>query len=126
MRSTGSVAAAALLLVACSATTGDTDPPEDRALVERGTELYAAHCAACHGDDLRGTGTGPSLLSVVYEPNHHPDEAFHLAVTRGARAHHWNFGDMPPIVGLTPEEIDAIIALVRQTQQTEGYEPYPP
>lgn len=29
-------------------------PPLDAVLVAQGAELYAAHCAECHGDDLRG------------------------------------------------------------------------
>ncbi len=123
-----STTALAVLLVACSATGGieAEGPQQDPALVESGSELYAIHCAECHGDDLRGTESGPSFLSIVYEPNHHSDESFVLAVTRGVRAHHWAFGDMPPVVGLTPADIEAIVALVRETQRSEGFEPYPP
>lgn len=88
-----------------------------------GAGLYAASCAACHGGDLRGTELGPSLLSIVYEPGHHPDEAFRSAIRNGAPAHHWNFGDMPPVTGLTDEEIELVIAQVRSVQETEGFTP---
>lgn len=89
-----------------------------------GAELYAANCASCHGVDLRGTDQGPSQLSIVYEPNHHGDEAYRSAITQGARAHHWNFGDMPAVAGLDDDEVDAIIAFIRSEQQRQGFEPY--
>ena len=43
-----------------------------------------------------------------------------LAVQRGARQHHWNFGDMPPQPQVTPEEIRAIIRFVREVQEANG------
>lgn len=91
-----------------------------------GAELYEKSCALCHGFDLRGTRMGPSHLSQVYEPGHHSDEAFRSAITRGTRAHHWNFGDMAPVAGLDDDEIDAIIAFIREQQELHGFEPYPP
>ncbi|MCU1509793.1 MAG: c-type cytochrome [Glaciihabitans sp.] len=33
-------------------------------VVEEGAKLYAANCATCHGLNLEGSGTGPSLLGV--------------------------------------------------------------
>jgi mono/diheme cytochrome c family protein len=91
-----------------------------------GAVLYQEACASCHGDELQGTERGPSLLSEVYEPAHHPDASFRAAVRQGAPAHHWRFGDMPAIPGLDDEEVDAILAHVRARQQAEGFEPYPP
>lgn len=63
---------------------------------------------------------------MVYEPGHHSDASYVAAITGGVRAHHWNFGDMPAVEGLTPGEVDAVIAFIRQRQQAEGFEPYPP
>ena len=100
--------------------------PQDLDLVEVGAELYQANCAECHGTDLRGTDKGPSHLSVVYEPNHHGDGAFLLAVLRGSPAHHWRFGDMPPVEGPTEDDVAAIVAYVREQQRLHGFEPYPP
>lgn len=115
-------------LIACGGESVTTEPPssEPGGMIERGAELYRGNCAQCHGDDLRGTDQGPSFLSIVYEPGHHGDGAFLVAVTRGVPAHHWNFGPMPPIPGLDAEEVAAIVAFVRDVQQREGFEPYPP
>jgi len=99
-------------------------PEQDPEMVETGAGLFAANCAGCHGADVRGTDLGPSLLSEVYEPGHHADGAFQVAVQRGVPAHHWEFGDMPPIPGLSPDEVATIIAFVRDRQRTEGFEPY--
>lgn len=116
-----------LLIAACGAAGGDAEiPPQDPDLVAAGSELYAAHCAECHGTDLRGTDKGPSHLSIVYEPSHHGDGAFLRAVQVGSPAHHWGFGDMPPVEGLAPQDVEAIVAFVRETQRIEGFEPYPP
>ena len=106
---------------------GDSDiPVQDAELVAQGEPLYQASCASCHGADLRGTDKGPSHLSIVYEPNHHGDGAFVLAALRGVRQHHWSFGDMAPVPGLSEEDLEAIVAYVREQQRLNGFEPYPP
>lgn len=101
-------------------------PVQDADLVAAGEPLYQQYCASCHGADLRGTAVGPSQLSVVYEPNHHGDMAYFLAVRNGVRQHHWPFGDMPPIAGLSDSEVEQIVAFVREQQRINGFEPYPP
>ena len=87
-----------------------------------GADLYQTNCASCHGVDLQGTDKGPSHLSIVYEPNHHGDDAFRSAILHGARQHHWNFGDMAAIPGLDNDEIDNIIAYVRSEQERQGFD----
>ncbi len=120
--------AVAIILGGCGGgSAGDVNisaQPAD--LVSTGAEIYQAACAACHGTDLRGTDRGPSHLSAVYEPNHHSDAAFLLAVRNGSPQHHWRFGDMKPIDGLSEDDIVAITAFVREKQRVEGFEPYPP
>ena len=122
------LALAAVLATGCgdgteeSAQEGETPPLADHP----GAGAYAEHCASCHGTDLRGTDQGPSHLSQVYEPGHHPDWSFELAIREGVRGHHWSFGDMPPIEGISADEIDDVIAYVRAVQDAEGFEPYPP
>jgi mono/diheme cytochrome c family protein len=112
--------AAVVLLGACSSSTssssgavGDTD----------GAGQYATNCASCHGSDLGGTEQGPSLLSIVYEPSHHGDDAFRSAIRTGSPQHHWGFGAMPPVEGLSDDEVDTIIAFVRAEQDRQGFEP---
>jgi mono/diheme cytochrome c family protein len=119
-------AVAVLVLTACGSSTDTGDKgisPQDPGLVAEGAGMYQASCASCHGGDLRGTDRGPSFLSIVYEPGHHSDVAFLFAVQRGTNAHHWRFGDMPRIDGVTPEDVDAIVAFVRETQRVEGFDP---
>ncbi|MBT8212158.1 MAG: cytochrome c [Acidimicrobiia bacterium] len=127
-----SFARSSLPLVACMAAivgitgacgSSDTSSPDQSApAVARGAEVYAASCASCHGEDLRGTDKGPSHLSIVYEPNHHTDDSFRSAIANGAPQHHWTFGDMPAIGGLSPEDVDSVIAFVRAEQQRRGFE----
>lgn len=120
------VLALGIVVAAC----GDDDPIEPAAPADPqltfGAEVYASACASCHGADLRGTERGPSHLSIVYEPGHHPDEAFRAAIALGVPAHHWSFGPMPPVPGLTDAEVEAVIAYVRDQQRQHGFEPYPP
>lgn len=112
---------ATLAMGACSG--DDTSGAES---TSAGAMLYEQSCASCHGSDLRGTDQGPPHLSQVYAPDHHPDAAFRAAITRGSPAHHWNFGDMPPVPGLSDDDIDLIIAHIRQQQRIHGLEPYAP
>jgi mono/diheme cytochrome c family protein len=113
---------AALLVTAC----GDDDPAASGSGGSSGRTLYEQNCAACHGKDLRGTDRGPSHLSEVYKPSHHPDASFEAAIRSGSQQHHWDFGDMPPVEGLDDDEVAAIIAYVRDQQAEQGFEPYPP
>ncbi len=121
-------AACAVLVGACN--TSDANdmaiPAQDGELVAAGEAIYQATCSSCHGSDLRGTDQGPSHLSAVYRPNHHSDAAFLLAIKVGVAEHHWRFGAMDPVPGLTDDDIAAVTAFVRDRQRTEGFEPYPP
>jgi mono/diheme cytochrome c family protein len=133
------LAAPALLVLGAAACGGDDDadatgPDGTEASADAGgtadlalgEQVYQDNCAECHGADLRGTDKGPSHLSVVYEPGHHPDAAFVAAIEQGSPAHHWEFGDMPPVEGLDDAEVASVIAYVRSVQEREGFEEYPP
>ncbi len=87
-----------------------------------GAEVYQQFCAECHGVDLRGTDKGPSQLSIIYEPNHHGDYAYRVAIRDGTREHHWWFGDMPPVEGISDLEIEKVISFIRAAQQRLGFE----
>ena len=86
-----------------------------------GARAFDAKCANCHGDNAAGRdGMGPPLVHIIYEPNHHGDQAFHLAVMNGVRGHHWPFGNMPAVDGLTNGDVDTIVAYVRALQRANG------
>jgi mono/diheme cytochrome c family protein len=87
---------------------------------QQGETLYQANCALCHGPRGTGSGTGPPLVHRIYEPSHHADIAFEMAATRGVRAHHWSFGDMPPVAGISIEQVASITGYVRWLQRQAG------
>lgn len=95
--------------------------PELTGAAKAGEALFSANCAGCHGESAAGReGMGPPLVHKIYEPGHHADGAFHLAVARGVRAHHWPFGDMPPVKGLTEDNVAKIVEYVRTLQRANG------
>jgi cytochrome c len=94
--------------------------PATPAALRAGERTYEARCAGCHGSRGIGTEQGPPLVHRIYEPGHHSDAAFHLAATRGVSAHHWGFGDMPPVTDVTPGEVTAIVSYVRWLQRQAG------
>ena len=110
------------LLVACDssqpkpAVGGGSVPAE----FQVGETTFNANCAACHGKQAAGTDHGPPLVHKIYEPHHHGDQAFLLAAANGVRAHHWEFGNMPKIDGVTPENVDQIVKYVRWLQRQAG------
>ena len=86
-----------------------------------GQRAYQAKCASCHGEHAAGIkGTAPPLVHKIYEPSHHADFAFVMAVKNGVKAHHWPFGDMPPVEGLTQADALAIASYVRELQRVNG------
>lgn len=114
---------AAIVAIAVSVAGGQTEERpvvRDPASVAAGAQLYADNCAVCHGTDLRGTNTGPPFLNVIYAPNHHGDEAFQRAVVDGVVPHHWNFGTMAPVPGLTRQDVALIVQYVRSEQEAAG------
>jgi len=88
-----------------------------------GKIAFEANCATCHGKNAAGhLGKGPPLVHRIYEPGHHGDAAFLMAANRGVQAHHWDFGDMPPVEGLTRADIANIVAYIRELQRENGIE----
>ncbi|QCO55551.1 cytochrome c [Pseudorhodobacter turbinis] len=97
-------------------------PAEFSTQAGQGETYYNAVCASCHGADAAGQdGIAPPLVHRIYEPSHHGDAAFFLAARNGVRAHHWKFGNMPPVPqALTEAELGAIVAYVRELQRANG------
>jgi mono/diheme cytochrome c family protein len=83
----------------------------------KGQVLYETYCASCHGLELTGTEKGPPFLHPFYKPSHHGDAAFYRAALKGTRSHHWEFGDMPPVAGITEKEMDSILPYIRYYQK---------
>jgi len=88
--------------------------------VRDGEQKFNTSCSTCHGIGGIGTTQGPPLVHKVYEPNHHGDAAFQRAAANGVKAHHWQFGDMPKIDAVTPEDVDQIVKYVRWLQKQAG------
>lgn len=86
-----------------------------------GKTVFEAKCSECHGKNAAGrNGIAPPLVHKTYEPSHHSDMAFVLAAQNGVRAHHWNFGNMPRIEGLTQGDVKMVAAYVRELQRANG------
>ena len=95
-----------------------TSPPE----VAQGKTLFEQNCSVCHGPAGDGTTQGPPLVHIIYLLNHHADAAFVLAARNGVRAHHWRFGDMAPLPGVTDEMVLEIVGYIRWLQREVGIE----
>ena len=87
---------------------------------QRGQAAFATFCASCHGISGGGTEKGPPLIHKIYHPGHHGDAAIASAALNGARAHHWPYGDMPPVEGISEAQIRDIIAFIREVQHANG------
>ena len=95
---------------------GGTAPAE----LQVGEAKFNAHCSACHGPQATGTQQGPPLVHKIYEPNHHGDAAFLRAAEFGVKAHHWEFGNMPKIEGVSSADVEQIIRYIRWLQRQAG------
>ena len=86
-----------------------------------GKRAFEAKCVACHGVNAAGqVGVAPPLVHKIYEPSHHGDESFQRAVSLGVRAHHWRFGNMPAVEGLTRGDVAMVATYIRELQRANG------
>lgn len=114
------VIAYTILLASAACGQAKREPGKTPADFESGEAKFNANCARCHGSQGTGSAQGPPLVHKIYEPNHHGDVAFQRAAASGVRAHHWKFGDMPKIDGVTPDEVEQITRYIRWLQQQAG------
>ena len=116
--------AALLALAACEPQPAleGFDPGPVPAELAEGERRYNRNCRLCHGPLGTGAQAGPPLVHRIYEPSHHSDAAFRLAITRGVRAHHWRFGNMPPMPEMDSSAIAGVTAYVRWLQRKAGIE----
>ena len=101
----------------------DTGSPAGPVLSEKalqGEVAFNTNCSLCHGINAAGTAQGPTFIDRIYSPGHHADLSFRFAVDQGVRAHHWRFGDMPPVPNVTDQEVEQIICYVRELQRFHG------
>jgi len=101
--------------------------PADRIIVPKlssagqmGQIAFEENCAGCHGAKAAGSDQGPPLVHKIYEPSHHADFSFQMAARNGVRAHHWRFGDMAPVPGVTEKQVEWITKYVREMQSANG------
>jgi mono/diheme cytochrome c family protein len=95
--------------------------PDLTALQKQGEQTFNANCAKCHGADAAGqAGVAPPLIHKVYEPSHHGDAAIARAAKQGVQQHHWPFGNMPPVEGITDAQVAVITAYIRAVQRANG------
>ncbi len=99
---------------------GSVKQPDMTPRLNLGKLNYDAYCAECHGASTAGSDKGPTFLHRVYHPGHHGDRAFMVAPKQGAKAHHWQFGDMKPVEGVNDEQLKTIIDYVRAVQKVNG------
>lgn len=101
---------------------GATDKPEFNVPFNLGLgkSLFEENCSSCHGTWGDGSDKGPPLMHKLYVPSHHGDQAFYRAAMKGAKAHHWPFGDMSPVEGISKRAMDNIVPYVRWLQQQNG------
>ncbi|MDH5325847.1 MAG: cytochrome c [Gammaproteobacteria bacterium] len=85
-----------------------------------GKTKFQEQCSLCHGKWGDGSKHGPPLMHAFYKPSHHSDAAFYRAARKGVKAHHWEFGDMPPIPSVTTRDMEQIIQFVRWLQKERG------
>jgi cytochrome c len=95
--------------------------PEITGNAALGQTIFENICSTCHGRNGSGNAeAGPPLIHKIYEPSHHGDESFQRAVALGVKSHHWKFGNMPAIKGLTRGDVAMVTEYIRQIQRANG------
>lgn len=112
--------AAVMLLGTTAALAQTVKMPTFSEAAAKGHSLFKARCAACHGENALGSENGPPLIHFFYRPGHHNDDQIRAAVTVGVEAHHWEFGNMPPVEGISDDEKDTLVAFIRELQRANG------
>ncbi len=89
---------------------------------QKGQVLFAAHCNSCHalGDVPALKQRGASLLARMFYHPVTPDQNFFDVVRQGAKDRfNFSHGNMPPIPGLSDDEVREIVKYVRWAQAEE-------
>ena len=97
----------------------------DRTVLVQYRLVQAKNCSGLTAPSVTGwmpagTNQGPPLVDKTYHPGHHPDFSIRNAINKGVKQHHWFFGDMPPVAGVSPDDAEKIICHIRDTQLANG------
>jgi cytochrome c5 len=98
----------------------EQNPPNVPYKYALGMDKFQELCSSCHGKWGNGSPQGPPLMHGFYKPSHHGDAAFYRAALKGVFAHHWRFGDMPPVPGATRKDVDKLLPFIRWLQRENG------
>ena len=86
-----------------------------------GKQAFEVSCVSCHGENAASIGcVAPPLVHAIYERRLHGDESFQQAAAVGVRAHHWKFGNIPAVEGVTRGNIKMVTAYIRELQHANG------
>ena len=78
-----------------------------------GKQTFETSCVWCHGKNVEGVGgVAPLLVHAIYEPVHHWDKSFQRVAAVGVPAHHWPFGHVPAVEGVTRGDIKMVTAYI--------------
>lgn len=124
----GGLLTVAFLAAGCGGGAAESDADDPNApriievtpeLVTFGRETYQRNCAPCHGPE--GRGDGPSAATLDPKPRNHTDAEYMARLTDKQIADTIKMGgiisgypNMPSNPHLKPEEIEALVAFVRQ------------
>jgi cytochrome c oxidase cbb3-type subunit 3 len=108
------VALAVLLLASCGRKPPRAASPAANPIVERGKPLYAKYCATCHGVERNGyvADNAPSLRTTTFLATA-SDDFLRAAIARGRPGTAMAAYDRAAGGPLSPQDVDAIIALLR-------------
>lgn len=105
VRAIVTVLALLAVLAACKTQPSDSGPAARPAAVgPPGADVYINSCARCHGAYREGDGTAPALDSVRMASL--GDDPLRMTIAYGK-------GQMPAFGGLTPAQVDEVIAYLR-------------
>jgi len=117
----------ALLLASAGAAWLVSGHSANSAQISTGRELYAVHCASCHGAELQGQPDWQSRLATGRLPApphdatghtwHHSDDQLFTIVKKGVSAIVPDYeSDMPAFEGvLSDDEIRAVLEFIKST-----------